>query len=42
MSDNFDEERLSRLDIDTQNKLKNKYANEIIRLEKYLKERNIL
>ena len=42
MSDNYNEERLSKLDIEIQTKLRNKYQNEYIRLESYLKERNLL
>ncbi len=39
MSDNMNPERLNKLDEKTRNHLINKYQNEIIRLEKYLKER---
>lgn len=39
MSDNFNQERLNRLDEKTKKHLTNKYQPEIIRLEEYLKER---
>lgn len=39
MSDNFNQERLNKLDEKTRNHLVNKYQPEIIRLENYLKER---
>ena len=39
MSDNFNQERLNKLDEKTKNYLINKYKDEIIRLEEYLKER---
>ncbi len=39
MSDNFNQERLSKLDEKTKTHLVNKYQNEIVRLENYLKER---
>ncbi len=39
MSDNFNQERLNKLDEKTRNHLINKYKDEIIRLEDYLKER---
>lgn len=39
MLDNIDEERLSKLDEETRNRLFEKYSKEIIRLENVLKER---
>lgn len=39
MSDNFNQERLSKLDEKTRTHLVNKYQGEIVRLESYLKER---
>lgn len=39
MSDNFNQERLNKLDEKTKNYLINKYQDEIVRLDNYLKER---
>lgn len=39
MLDNTDKERLAKLEETTRNRLIEKYTKEIVRLEKYLKER---
>lgn len=39
ISDNYDKKRLNKLDEETKNRLINKYEKEIVRIEKFLKER---
>ena len=42
MSDNYNHERLKDLDVKTKDKLIKKYQDEIVRIEKYLKEKGKL